>query len=1029
MNAQFIIYSEAFTNGQNYCPGDSQYDNWTTFRDTLGDTNFRFTSCTIRGSLDSVGITCTTDSIVAQIANALNQGIEQSFTCDGIIWKVGTSCNTSCAVAGEDVEINAANTGDDCSCSASHTVRPCIGNSNWGGISATTCSAPSQTMEVEFMFSSKFDASVKSIDGFEPPFCSITNDLYITLQQSGTDTLRTVNFGWSVNGNVQSIVNWNGLLTYNEIEDSIFLGNNSFNTGDTIVVWVDNPTAILDSNNRNDILQLIVPPTSLSGTYTINHNIPTGGNNFNSFTDAINMLDSVFVCDTVIFNVSAGTYNEQIIISDIIGADSTSPIIFRGDMNDSTAVILDFTVNLATEPNYTLQLSDAKWVGFEGITFQASGTNFGRVVELTGESANNWFINSRLVGDNTSIFQNSMALLYSENAVSNNITFKNTSFIGGSYSVYWEGTPFDTTSDCSFTNCSFTNWYHKGNYFENVNNISIDNCTFSSNSSFSSTTFGLDLFNCDEGIKISNNKVLRQSIDGAPSRGIQIVDCNASSTNRGSITNNTITVGDSTNTTHKYVSLHMQGSNYFDIFHNTLISYGGRNSAPSDLIATLIFNGVTNNQNNIYNNNICNLGNNNYAVIFGTISSTITSDNNNIFSPSTDLGYYVPSSTTALTLQNWQNTTFTDSNSISVNPNFYDWVNNDLHVCNDSLDNAGKAIFTVTTDFEGDVRNVNTPDIGADEFITPNSSIFNADTLYACLGDSITISGNNYGFNNMWNTGDSTVSITVSSSSTWHVTASNQCGSVSDSIITIFYSPILSFSKTDVTCTGENNGTTTVSVNGGFAPYNYLWSTNDTSTSLTLLSPGIYSLTVTDSLGCSNKDSITIQEPAILNVTADIDNHVTCSGTLGAATANVTGGTTPYNYLWSNNAITSSIDQLTDGDYTIVITDKNGCEATDSITIIDSTCLGIRKNIDFSTKYYPNPTKGAVQLKLNGPEKGDFVIQIINPLGEKLSSENIIKKKEEILVNFDLSDLPNGLYYISIQGKNLAQALPISLKK
>ncbi|NDC07665.1 MAG: hypothetical protein EBZ86_10195, partial [Synechococcaceae bacterium WB9_2_069] len=95
-----------------------------------------------------------------------------------------------------------------------------------------------------------------------------------------------------------------------------------------------------------------------------------------------------------------------------------------------------------------------------------------------------------------------------------------------------------------------------------------------------------------------------------------------------------------------------------------------------------------------------------------------------------------------------------------------------------------------------------------------------------------------------------------------------------------------SASSTNVTCNGLNNGTATVTAAGGTASYTYLWNSGATTSSLTNLSPGNYSVTVTDANGCTANANVTITQPTLLTASASSTN-VTCNG-LNNGTATVT---------------------------------------------------------------------------------------------------------------------------------------------
>ena len=142
---------------------------------------------------------------------------------------------------------------------------------------------------------------------------------------------------------------------------------------------------------------------------------------------------------------------------------------------------------------------------------------------------------------------------------------------------------------------------------------------------------------------------------------------------------------------------------------------------------------------------------------------------------------------------------------------------------------------------------------------------------------------------------------------------------------------------TNVSCFGGNNGTATITAGGGTAPYTYLWSNGATTASISGLTAGTYSVTVTDANGCTATASYTVTQPALLVATAS-GTGITCfGGNNGTATVNVTGGTASYSYAWTGpggfTASTQSISGLGLGTYTVVVTDGNGCTATSDYTV------------------------------------------------------------------------------------------------
>ncbi|WP_299521277.1 Ig-like domain-containing protein, partial [Winogradskyella sp.] len=140
---------------------------------------------------------------------------------------------------------------------------------------------------------------------------------------------------------------------------------------------------------------------------------------------------------------------------------------------------------------------------------------------------------------------------------------------------------------------------------------------------------------------------------------------------------------------------------------------------------------------------------------------------------------------------------------------------------------------------------------------------------------------------------------------------------------------------TDVLCNGENTGTIDITVTGGEAPYTYSWNNSATSEDLSNVSAGTYTVTVTDTNGCTISGNYTIDEPSEeLTSTIASTTDVLCNGeNTGAIDLSVSGGTAPYSYLWSNSETTEDISNLTAGTYSVTITDVNGCTTTNQATI------------------------------------------------------------------------------------------------
>lgn len=170
----------------------------------------------------------------------------------------------------------------------------------------------------------------------------------------------------------------------------------------------------------------------------------------------------------------------------------------------------------------------------------------------------------------------------------------------------------------------------------------------------------------------------------------------------------------------------------------------------------------------------------------------------------------------------------------------------------------------------------------------------------------------------------------------WTVSNGACTPSVATVTVTVNTAPVVSITETPASCASNCDGTATMTVSTGTAPFTYLWTDPGTQTVLTAISlcPGPYTCTVTDAAGCTASASIAVTAPlALSNVIST--TSVTCNGnTDGTATATLTGGTIPYTYNWFNGQTTSTATGLGFGTHSVVVNDANGCSTPKNFNIV-----------------------------------------------------------------------------------------------
>ncbi len=202
-------------------------------------------------------------------------------------------------------------------------------------------------------------------------------------------------------------------------------------------------------------------------------------------------------------------------------------------------------------------------------------------------------------------------------------------------------------------------------------------------------------------------------------------------------------------------------------------------------------------------------------------------------------------------------------------------------------------------------------------------------------------SGGTGSYSYTWGNGGSTQTISNLDSATYSVTVTSGNESVIATVtITEPTAIVASATSTNTSC-GNNNGSATANASGGTAPYSYAWSNNGSTQTISNLSAGTYSATITDANGCDDIASVTIQSSTGISVTAS-GTDVSChGGNDGTATANPSGGAAPYSYSWNNGATTQNITGLTAGIYSVTVTDNNSCTSQASVTITQPSALSV----------------------------------------------------------------------------------------
>gem|GEM_PF-2442844 len=303
----------------------------------------------------------------------------------------------------------------------------------------------------------------------------------------------------------------------------------------------------------------------------------------------------------------------------------------------------------------------------------------------------------------------------------------------------------------------------------------------------------------------------------------------------------------------------------------------------------------------------------------------------------------------------------------------------------------------------------------------------------------------------LWSNFLTTQSISGLSAGTYLVTVTdnNNCSITgSYTIINMNAGNVQVTSVSGIQCYGDSTGSITVNVIGGTSDFTFVWSTGDTivsplsSNTLSGLTVGSYMVTVTDANGCVSDTAATVSGPTAGIVSNVSIQDVSCYGMSdGVLIGSATGGTSPFTYNWSNSMIGSTLTNLPAGNYSLTVSDANGCTSIDSNIVIiepeilrvftsfespacggDSTATGTVNATGGTTPYtYAWSNQQTTQTISNIPA-GQYVVTVTDDHGCTGVSVMVITQPSPIVVTYETGTDPTtnaGYIDITVTGGGL----------
>ncbi|MBI3520848.1 MAG: hypothetical protein HY062_16035, partial [Bacteroidetes bacterium] len=521
------------------------------------------------------------------------------------------------------------------------------------------------------------DASINKIE-LIPYNCVGNNPVNVLLKNLGSASLNSVTINWSVNGAIQTPFNWSGNLNFYDTISATIGNLNFVNLGTyNVKAWTTLPNGTTDAVALNDSASSGTLYTSLNGIYTVGGASPS----FTNLTSAVTNLKNRGVCGNVTFNLRNGTYNESLNLPAINGLNGANSLLIQSESGNNTSVQIVSTTTLNT-----VLFSGASNVTIKNMTIGGSSILANAVVINSG--GNNLEINNCII--NAQSYYGIQSSLSSGGV--NQLRILNNTFSSGYYSVYLTG-----STTYKFTNLKVVNNTITSGTNSHITVSNADTLDFNENKAITPNTNG-------PAISITNSNkinVLKNKVNTKDSPALSVTN-----TSNALIANNMLMgYGSSASSV-----LNIYGTNSTHIIHNSINSITTNTNCYTFYYYS---NNYTGSGNHVWNNIIQNDGMS--IPVYVNNSSYQPRFKNNVYSYSgSRFGNFNGAMVQNLT--DWKTTSLTDTNSVMLNPQFVS--STDLHANEILLNNAGvSTIADISDDVDGDIRNVSTPDIGADEFV------------------------------------------------------------------------------------------------------------------------------------------------------------------------------------------------------------------------------------------------------------------------------------------------------------------------
>ena len=255
------------------------------------------------------------------------------------------------------------------------------------------------------------------------------------------------------------------------------------------------------------------------------------------------------------------------------------------------------------------------------------------------------------------------------------------------------------------------------------------------------------------------------------------------------------------------------------------------------------------------------------------------------------------------------------------------------------------------------------------------------------------------------------------------VTDANHCNTTISQSITQPTQLADSISGTNVSCAGAANGLVSYGITGGTPPYSYVWINGSTSQNLVNIPGGVYLVLAQDAKGCHISDSIRIYEAPPIIISGQANNTRCYNTNTGSVNISISGGVSPYSYLWSTGATTGNLVSVVSGTYSVTVTDSAGCakaasfnvgEATEivaNLATISPACHGANTGAVIAVvtggnppyTYNWNTIPVGTASSINNLGDGSYTVNITDTTGCQAQATAVLRQTDSIIVSTNIN--------------------------